>query len=39
MSLNNGGDEIELVAPEGTVTQTVSYPKVSSGQVIIANGN
>ena len=39
MSLNNGGDEIELVAPEGTVTQTISYPKVTSGQVITANGN
>lgn len=39
MSLNNGGDEIELVAPEGTVTQTVSYPKVSSGQVISTDGN
>lgn len=39
MSLNNGGDEIELVAPGGAVTQTVSYGKVTSGQVVAVDGN
>lgn len=39
MSLNNGGDEVELVAPDGTVAQAVSYNKVSSGQVIEVDGN
>ena len=39
MSLNNGGDTIELVAPDGTVVQTVVYGKVSSDEVVSANGN
>ncbi len=39
MSLNNGGDEIELVAPDGTVVQTVSYGKVAIDEVVSANGN
>jgi len=39
MSLNNGGDTIELVAPDGTVVQTVVYSKVSTDEVVSANGN
>lgn len=39
MSLNNGGDEIELVAPEGAVAQTVTYGKVTAGQVVTVDGN
>ena len=39
MSLNNGGDEIELVAPDGTVAQSISYGKVGSGEVITVDGN
>lgn len=39
MSLNNGGDEIELVAPDGTVAQAVSYGKVAAGQVVAVDGN
>lgn len=37
MSLNNGGDEIELVAPDGTVVQAVRYGKVAAGEVVMAN--
>lgn len=39
MSLNNGGDEIELVAPDGTVVQSVTYSQVSTGEVVTANAN
>ena len=39
MSLNNGGDEIELVAPEGAVAQSVTYGKVAPGQVVTVDGN
>ncbi len=39
MSLNNGGDTIELVAPDGTVVQTVVYGKVSVDQVVGADAN
>lgn len=39
MSLNNGGDEIELVAPGRAVTQTVTYGKVTPGQVVTIDGN
>lgn len=38
MSLNNGGDKIELVAPEGTVVQSVTYDKVSQDEVVVADG-
>lgn len=38
MSLNNGGDKIELVAPEGTVVQSVTYEKVSQDEVVMADG-
>lgn len=38
MSLNNGGDQIELVAPEGTVVQSVTYGKVSQDEVVVADG-
>jgi len=38
MSLNNGGDKIELVAPEGTVVQSVTYNKVSQDEVVVADG-
>lgn len=38
MSLNNGGDQIELVAPEGTVVQSVPYGKVSQDEVVVADG-
>lgn len=38
MSLNNGGDTIELVAPDGTVVQTVVYGKVSTDEVVSVNG-
>lgn len=34
MSLNNGGDEIELVAPDGAVLQTVAYGPVAIDQEI-----
>ena len=39
MSLNNGGDEIELVSPDGSVAQSVTYGKVASGGVIEVDGN
>lgn len=35
MSLNNGGDEIELVAPDGTVVQTVSYGRTAAGDRVV----
>lgn len=38
MSLNNGGDVIELVAPEGTVVQSVTYDKVRTDEVVVADG-
>lgn len=38
MSLNNGGDKIELVAPEGTVVQSVTYDKVRADEVVMADG-
>lgn len=38
MSLNNGGDKIELVAPEGTVVQSVTYDKVSQDELVVADG-
>ncbi|BAI97449.1 hypothetical protein Sj15T_18850 [Sphingobium sp. TA15] len=34
MSLNNGGDEIELVAPDGTVVQTIAYGQVAVDEEI-----
>lgn len=38
MSLNNGGDEIELVAPDGLVIQTVGYPEVTTGELVTVDG-
>lgn len=38
MALNNGGDTIELVAPDGTVVQTVDYGRVNAGQEVPVNG-
>lgn len=34
MGLNNGGDTVELVAPDGTVVQTVDYKRVASGEEV-----
>lgn len=39
MSLNNGGDEIELVAPDGSVAQSVAYSRVDTDEVVTADGN
>jgi hypothetical protein len=39
MTLNNGGDTVELVAPDGTVVQTVEYPRVQTDEVVTPNGN
>lgn len=38
MSLNNGGDTVELVAPNGTVVQTLEYGRVGDNEVVPANG-
>ena len=38
MALNNGGDTVELVAPDGTVVQTFGYGKVSAGEEVPVNG-
>lgn len=38
MSLNNGGDEIELVAPDGTVLQTMAYGAVTTNQEVVESG-
>jgi len=38
MALNNGGDTVELVAPDGTVVQTVDYGRVGAGEEVIVNG-
>lgn len=35
MALNNNGDEIELVAPDGSVVQLVTYEGVGEGQMIV----
>lgn len=35
MALNNGGDTVELVAPDGTVVQTVDYGRVSAGEEVV----
>lgn len=37
MALNNGGDTVELVAPDGTVVQTLQYGRVASGEVVTAD--
>ncbi len=34
MSMNNGGDVIELLQPDGTVADTVSYERAAEGQTI-----
>jgi len=34
MALNNNGDEIELVAPDGAVVQLLTYGEVAEGQVV-----
>lgn len=39
MSLNNGGDRIELVAPEGTVVQVFSYDGAARGEELTIPGN
>lgn len=39
MSMNNGGDEVELVAPDGSVVQTVRYGPVSVGEKVHPDGN
>jgi Lamin Tail Domain len=38
MSLNNNGDTVELVAPDGTVVQTASYGKATAGQEVTVDG-
>ena len=38
MALNNGGDTVELVAPDGTVVQTVDYGRVNAGEAVAVNG-
>lgn len=38
MSMNNGGDEIELVAPDGSVVQTVKYGSVTVGEEVRPDG-
>lgn len=37
MALNNGGDTIELVAPDGTVVQTLDYGPVARDEVVTAD--
>lgn len=41
MSLNNSGDRIELVSPDGTVVQSFAYGNVAAGQEleVPTNGN
>jgi hypothetical protein len=39
MTLNNGGDTVELVAPDGTVVQTIEYGRVQADEVVTANGD
>ncbi|MEG3153262.1 lamin tail domain-containing protein, partial [Sphingomonas sp. ZT3P38] len=39
MSLNNGGDEVELVAPDGSVVQSIAYGRVSVDEVVRADDN
>ena len=34
MAMNNGGDTIELVNPQGQVVQTVTYPGADEGEKI-----
>jgi hypothetical protein len=34
MSLNNGGDTVHLVAPQGDLVQTVTYERIAEGQVV-----
>lgn len=38
MALNNGGDTVELVAPDGTVVQTVDYGRVRAGEEVVVDG-
>lgn len=35
MALNNNGDQVELVAPDGTVVQMVIYGEVAEGEAIV----
>jgi hypothetical protein len=37
MDLNNGGDTIELIDPNGTVVSSVTYGHVEEGEVVILN--
>lgn len=38
MSLNNSGDQVELVAPDGSVVQMVTYGEVAEGETIVPGG-
>jgi hypothetical protein len=38
MALNNGGDTVELVAPDGTVVQTVDYGRVNMAEEVVVGG-
>ncbi len=31
VSWNNGGDEVRLIAPDGTVVDSIAYPKIKTG--------
>ena len=36
MAMNNGGDTIDLIDPSGAVVQTITYGRVSEGELIEA---
>lgn len=38
MSLNNNGDQVELVAPDGTVVQLITYGTVEEGEAVVPAG-
>lgn len=38
MALNNSGDRVELVAPDGTVVQLFDYGEVEPGEELLVEG-
>ena len=39
MALNNGGDTVDLINPDGISVQTITYSRVSEGEVVYSNCN
>ena len=39
MALNNSGDRVELVAPDGTVVQQFEYGEVGTGEEVLVEGS